>query len=76
MQGVIVARVEPMSPAFGTRTSSGNLVLLEINRHPGMRSIDEYRRLTADALLRRHPDALHLQSRSAVHATLHTVKID
>jgi serine protease Do len=46
-QGVIVSRVEPMSPAFDADIERGH-VLLEINRRP-VRSIDDYRRLTADA---------------------------
>jgi serine protease Do len=46
-QGVIVSRVEPMSPAFDADIERGH-VLLEINRRP-VRSIDDYRRLTAGA---------------------------
>ena len=44
-QGVIVSRVEPMSPAYDADIERGH-VLLEINRRP-VRSIDDYRRLTA-----------------------------
>ena len=47
MQGVVVSRVEPMSPAFDADIERGH-VLLEINRQP-VRSIDDYRRLTANA---------------------------
>jgi len=45
--GVIVSRVEPMSPAFDASIERGH-VLLEINRQP-VRSIDDYRRLTSAA---------------------------
>jgi len=73
MQGVIVARVEPMSPAFDADIER-NFVLLEINRHP-VRSIDEYRRLTADA---RSGDilTLYIFNPEVPSRTLHTVKID
>jgi S1-C subfamily serine protease len=47
MQGVVISRVEPMSPAFDAEVERGH-VLLEINRHP-VRSVDDYRRLTATA---------------------------
>ena len=43
--GVLVSRVEPMSPAFDAEIER-NHVLLEINRQP-VGSIDDYRRLTA-----------------------------
>jgi serine protease Do len=73
LQGVIVARVEPMSPAFDADIER-NFVLLEINRRP-VRSIDEYRRLTADAgpgdIL-----TLYIYNPEAPSRTLHTVKID
>ena len=46
MQGVVISRVEPMSPAFDAEVERGH-VLLEINRHP-VRSVDDYRRLTAN----------------------------
>src|SRR3954468_9933414 len=73
MQGVIIARVEPMSPAFDADIER-NFVLLEINRHP-VRSIDEYRRLTADA---RSGDilTLYIFNPEVPSRTLHTVKID
>lgn len=45
LHGVLIARVEPMSPAFDAAIER-NDVLLEINRRP-VRSIDDYRRLTA-----------------------------
>src|SRR4051812_42887567 len=47
MEGVIVSRVEPLSPAFDADIERGH-VLLEINRQP-VHSVDEYRRLTASA---------------------------
>jgi serine protease Do len=43
--GVLVSRVEPLSPAFDADIER-NHVLLEINRQP-VRSIEDYRRLTA-----------------------------
>ena len=46
MQGVVISRVEPMSPAFDAEVERGH-VLLEINRHP-VRSVDDYRRLTGN----------------------------
>jgi serine protease Do len=73
LQGVIVARVEPMSPAFDADIER-NFVLMEINRRP-VRSIDEYRRLTADAgpgdIL-----TLYIYNPEVPSRTLHTVKID
>jgi serine protease Do len=73
LQGVIVARVEPMSPAFDAEIER-NFVLLEINRRP-VRSIDEYRRLTAGAgpgdIL-----TLYIYNPEVPSRTLHTVKID
>lgn len=73
LQGVIVARVEPMSPAFDAEIER-NYVLLEINRRP-VRSIDDYRRLTADA---RPGDilTLYIYNPEVPARTLHTVKID
>jgi serine protease Do len=73
MQGVIIARVEPMSPAFDAEIER-NLILLEVNRHP-VRSIDEYRRLTATA----HSGdilTLYVYNPEVPSRTLHTVKID
>ena len=46
-RGVIVSRVEPMSPAFDADIERGH-VLLEINRQP-VQDIDDYRRLTGGA---------------------------
>jgi serine protease Do len=73
MQGVIVSRVEPMSPAFDADIER-NFVLMEINRHP-VRSIEEYRRITADA---RRGDilTLYIYNPEVPARTLHTVKID
>ena len=45
MQGVVISRVEPVSAAFDAEIERGH-VLLEINRRP-VRSVEEYRRLTA-----------------------------
>ena len=47
LEGVVVSRVEPMSPAFDADIERGHVVL-EVNRRP-VRSIEEYRRLTSDA---------------------------
>jgi serine protease Do len=46
LQGVIVTRVDPLSPAFDAEIERG-FVLLEINRHP-VHSVDDFRRLTMD----------------------------
>jgi len=73
MQGVIVSRVEPMSPAFDAEIERGH-VLLEINRHP-VRSVDDYRRLTANA---RAGDilTLYVYKPEVDQRTLDTVKIE
>ena len=73
MQGVIVSRVEPMSPAFDADVERGH-VLLEINRHP-VRSVDDYRRLTANA---KPGDilALYIYKPESDSRALHTVKIE
>ena len=47
LEGVVVSRVEPMSPAFDAEIERGHVVL-EVNRRP-VRSIEEYRRLTGAA---------------------------
>jgi serine protease Do len=72
-QGVIVSRVEPMSPAFDADIERGH-VLLEINRQP-VRSIDDYRRLTVQA---RAGDilTLYLYKPEIEQRALHTVKIE
>jgi serine protease Do len=71
-EGVIVSRVEPMTPAFDADVSRGHVVL-EINRQP-VRSIDDYRRLTSRA---RAGDVLTLYLyRPDVGRALHTLKID
>lgn len=46
LRGVIVSRVDPLSPAFDAEIERG-FVVLEINRHP-VHSVDDYRRLTSD----------------------------
>jgi serine protease Do len=45
LEGVVVSRVEPMSPAFDADIERGHVVL-EVNRRP-VRTIDEFRRLTS-----------------------------
>jgi serine protease Do len=73
IEGVIVSRVDPMSPAFDADIERGH-VLLEINRQP-VRSIDDYRRLTSRA---RSGEvlALYLFKPEITRRELHTVKID
>ena len=71
--GVIVSRVEPMSPAFDATIERGH-VLLEINRQP-VRSIDDYRRLTSAA----HPGdilTVYLYKPEIEQRSLQTVKIE
>jgi len=72
-RGVIVSRVEPMSPAFDAAIERG-YVLLEINRQP-VRSIDDYRRLTSAA----HPGdilTVYLYKPELEQRSLQTVKVD
>jgi serine protease Do len=71
--GVIVSRVEPMSPAFDAAIERGH-VLLEINRQP-VRSIDDYRRITSAA---RPGDilTLYLYKPELEQRSLQTVKVD
>jgi serine protease Do len=73
MQGVVVSRVEPMSPAFDADIERGH-VLLEINRQP-VRSVEDYRRLTARA---RPGDilTLYLYKPEGPARVLHTVTIE
>jgi serine protease Do len=72
-QGVVVSRVEPMSPAFDADIERGH-VLLEINRQP-VQSIDDYRRITSTA---RPGDVLmlYLYKPEIEQRALLTVKID
>jgi serine protease Do len=72
-EGVIVSRVDPMSPAFDADIERGHVVL-EINRQP-VKSIEDYRRLTARA----RPGevlALYLYKPEITRRELHTVKVD
>jgi serine protease Do len=70
--GVIVSRVEPMTPAFDADVRRGHVVL-EINRQP-VRSIADYRRLTSSA---RPGDVLTLYLyRPDVGRALHTLTIE
>ena len=73
MEGVVISRVEPMSPAFDADLERGH-VLLEINRHP-VRSVDDYRRLTANAKM---GDilALYIYMPESDQRQLHTIKIE
>ena len=72
-RGVIVSRVEPMSPAFDADIERGH-VLLEINRQR-IQNIDDYRRLTDGA---RPGDILtmYLYKPELNQRALETVKID
>jgi serine protease Do len=47
LEGVVVSRVEPMSPAFDADIERGHIIL-EVNRQP-VRTIEEFRRLTGGA---------------------------
>ena len=73
MHGVIISRVEPMSPAFDADIERGH-ILLEINRQQ-VRSVDDYRRLTARA---RPGDILtmYVYKPELNQRTLETVTID
>jgi len=73
MQGVVISRVEPMSPAFDADVERGH-VLLEINRRP-VHSVEDYRRLTANA---KPGDilALYIYKPESDSRALHTVKIE
>jgi len=71
-EGVVVSRVEPMSLAFDAKIERGH-VLLEINRRP-VRSIEDYRRLTANA---RSGDVLTLYLFNPESGrALHTLTVD
>ena len=72
-RGVVVSRVEPMSPAFDADIERGHL-LLEINRQP-VRDIDDYRRLTGGV---RPGDVLtmYLYKPEINQRALETLKID
>lgn len=75
VEGVIVSRVEPLSPAFDADIERGHIVL-EVNRKP-VRSIEDYRRLTAGA---RSGDVftlyLYKPELDGGQRALHTVKVD
>ena len=72
-RGVVVSRVEPMSPAFDADIARGH-VLLEINRQP-IQDLDDYRRLTGGA---RPGDVLtmYLYKPELNQRALETLKID
>jgi serine protease Do len=73
LDGVVVSRVEPMSPAFDAEIETG-YVLLEINRNR-VRSYEDYRRLTANV---RPGDilTLYLYKPDPPRRELHTLKVD
>lgn len=72
-QGVVVSRVEPLGAAFDADIERGH-VLLEINRRP-VRTIDDYRRLTAGT---RVGDVLtlYVYKPEIAQRTLQAVRID
>ena len=72
-QGVVVSRVEPLSPAFDADIERGH-VLLEVNRQ-AVHNIEDYRRLTDRA---RPGDVLtvYLYKPELNQRALETVKID
>ena len=73
IEGVVVSRVEPMSPAFDAEIETGH-VLLEINRQP-VRTYEDFRRLTANV---RAGDvlALYLYKSDPPRRELQTLKLD
>jgi serine protease Do len=73
VEGVIVSRVEPMSPGFDADIERGHVVL-EVNRRP-IRSIEEFRRLTNAA---RPGDVLafYLYVPEIQQRALRTVRLD
>jgi serine protease Do len=73
LEGVVVSRVEPMSPAFDADIERGHVVL-EVNRRP-VRSIEQFRRLTASA---RPGDVLafYLYVPEIQQRALRTVRLD
>jgi serine protease Do len=73
VQGVIVARVEPMSPAFDAEIERGH-VLLEVNRAP-VTSVQEYARLTK-ALRPGDVLTVYLYIPDRDQRTLRTVRIE
>ena len=73
VEGVVVSRVEPMSPGFDAEIERGHVVL-EVNRQP-VRSIEEFRRLTTAA---RPGDVLafYLYIPEIQQRALRTVRLD
>jgi serine protease Do len=73
VEGVVVSRVEPMSPGFDAAIERGHVVL-EVNRRP-VRSIEEFRRLTNAA---RPGDvmAIYLYIPEIQQRRLSTVRLD
>jgi serine protease Do len=73
LRGALVARVEPMSPAFDAAIERGHVVL-EINRQR-VENVEDYRRLTAG---KRPGDVLtmYVYKPELDQRTLQTVKID
>ena len=73
MRGVMVSRVEPMSPGFDADIERGHVVL-EINRQP-ITSVDDYYRMTRRA---RPGDILtmYVYKPELNQRTLETVKLE
>jgi serine protease Do len=70
--GVVVSRVEPMSPGFDAEIERGHVVL-EVNRQP-VKSVEDFRRLTSGA---KSGDVLTLYLfKPESGRALHTVKLD
>jgi serine protease Do len=73
LEGVVVARVEPMSPAFDAEIDRGHVVL-EVNRRP-VRTPEEYRRL-ANAVRPGDILAVYTYVPEIQQRQLRTVRID
>jgi serine protease Do len=73
VEGVVVSRVEPMSPGFDAEIERGHVVL-EVNRRP-VRSIEEFRRL-ANAARPGDVLAFYLYVPEIQQRALRTVRLD
>jgi serine protease Do len=73
IEGVIVSRVEPLSPAFDATIERGH-VLLEINRQP-VRSVRDYRRIL-DAARPGDVLAFQIYKPEILQRELHTISLE
>jgi serine protease Do len=73
IEGVVVSRVEPMSPAYDAEIQAGH-ILLEVNRQP-VRSYEDYRRLTG-TLRTGDVFTLYLYKPGPPRRELHTVRVE